>query len=82
MRVRAGDNGTDWNLPVGDVEVQFVAAPILLVTFGRCLYSDRALHWQPGNHPVQCQVALPFNLRAALGRFTRLVLIGFLLLCF
>ena len=68
MHAGTAEIAADRDLPIGNVKVQFVSAPVMLVTLAILLNADVALLRQLGQHLVQGLVALAFNARTALGR--------------
>jgi hypothetical protein len=64
---RARDHGADRNLSVGHIGVQFIAAPVLLMTLAARLHSDRTVARQFLQHFFQWHAALPVQSRVGAG---------------
>ncbi|MCO5350282.1 MAG: hypothetical protein M9913_05160 [Bryobacteraceae bacterium] len=69
MDAGAGEQGRDGDLAVGDIEVEFVAAPMIVVTPTVSFGADVALGRQVGEHGVGFLAALALDAGAALGGF-------------
>lgn len=79
MDVGAGEQGGDGYLAVGDVEVQLIPSPELLVSIGGFFDSYGAPLRQPGDHFRNLHLALTLENRSTGCGFCPWVLAGLLL---
>jgi hypothetical protein len=69
VHARAGEHGADGELSIGDVEMEFVTAPVLLVPLAAGLDADVALPRKLFQHPFQLLMALPLDPLSVLSSF-------------
>lgn len=73
MHAGARQQDVDEDLPIGDIQVELIATPVILLTSAVGLHAQRTLLRQGGQHLQQALVTLSFNQGAPLSGLGSLV---------